>query len=195
MTHKLFINNFWEILLVATLCKSGRAEHVFKKSFEYWCACCWWSLTSSETICDKLRNHLWQARKPSLTSSETICNTCADYPWKMISTHRKSFAEKQGNTSPKCTESPCLSAFQMVRWWRNTSPETSPGPPPTTHKHPSPNTQHLTPRWWGVWWDVWWGVERTPHHPKPAVAKGFPLFWWGVEYMNMNFCCVCVGFL
>ncbi len=50
----------------------------------------------------------------------------------------------------------------------------------TTHQHPSPITHHPPPRWWGVWWGVWWDVWRTPHHPKPAVAKAFPPFWWVV---------------
>ena len=48
----------------------------------------------------------------------------------MVSTTSMVFIEKKLNTSPNSSESPCLSAFPMVRCSFITSPHTSPVPPP-----------------------------------------------------------------
>ena len=124
--------------------------------FEYWCACCWWSLTGSETISDKLGNHLWQAQKPSLTSSETISDKLRNHLRHMC---RLSLEDDQHAQKKFCwkigqhlTKMHWIALFIGLPDGEVMKKHLTRDPTRTPTNHPStPITQHPTPGTQMVW--------------------------------------------
>ena len=116
-----------------------------------------WLLTLSEMVSDQVRDYLWPAQGCLLTLSGIVADLLRSHQRHL----QRESCWRRGNTSPKWSQSPCLSDFPMVRCFFITSPETSPKTPPYFYR---PTTYALLRRWERLRVGASAGMASPPTH-------------------------------